>query len=198
MDTPPRRRLSGCRCCFHHIGNMKFVSADNLTEGAPVYAAPASSAVSQAGNVTAETTEIDFLVGPNPRDAIEKVPAPGQPQNDEEAAQTALQAVTPVVAGVSATAGLCLVWAAAASMTVTAGAPTCAFVIAGSTLAAVAGLAFSACTATKKTTVNLNDFYLSETSCGGKDSQMASHYKLHAEPFQANQIATQVKRIGAC
>ncbi|KAL8455852.1 hypothetical protein Emag_000426 [Eimeria magna] len=146
METPAGHGLSGCRCCFHRVSNKKSVLADQPPARKPVHAAPVSSTASPTGSVTARTTAIHFLVGPKPRDAVDKVLAPGQQQGDEEAAQTALQAVTPVVAGVAATAGLCLVWAAAASMTVTAGAPTCAAVLAGSTLAAVGGLATSACT----------------------------------------------------
>ncbi|KAL8436697.1 hypothetical protein ACSSS7_001522 [Eimeria intestinalis] len=146
MDTPARHSLSGCRCCFHRIGNKKFVPAEEPPAREPVHEAPVASAVSPAETVAGQTTGIHFLVGPKPSDAIERVPASRQPQSEEEAAQTALQAVTPVVAGVSATAGLCLVWAAAASMTVTAGAPTFAAVIAVSTLAAMAGLATSAYT----------------------------------------------------
>ncbi|KAL8449879.1 hypothetical protein Emed_002842 [Eimeria media] len=145
MELPAGRSLSGCRCCFHRVGNKKSTSAEQ-PEQKPVHAAADSSAASPAGNVTAQTAAIQFLDGPKPRDEVKKVITPVQQQGEEEAAQTALQAVTPVVTGVAATAGLCLVWAAAASMTFTAGAPTCAAVVAGSALAAVAGLATSACT----------------------------------------------------
>lgn len=129
------------RCCFYDGDKSRVVARARQ----PTDLEPQPMAAAPALRIEARNTDaLSFLFGPT--DGAEEVVTPPAARAEEDAAYTAIHAVTPVVAGLVATSGVAAGLAAAAPVIVAAsGAHTCAAVIGGSALAALTGLAASAC-----------------------------------------------------
>lgn len=126
--------ISRCRCLFY--GNAKSKGPEQQPE-------LTTSATTANSNTEVPLTDPSvFLFTPN---KTEEEAASAQTHPDDRAANTAISAVVPILAGLAVTTAVAAGVAAAAPLALAAsGVPTLAAVITGSALAAMVGLGASA------------------------------------------------------